>query len=134
LARTNPCANNSETHVASSHRSCDQVRSSPVPRLPKRVPSYCPPAPARASSVGGTSRPSAFAVLRLMINLRLDRLMDRQIGSIAIALPVLSARETPTSTPSSSAMNCACASICKAVLVDGQVYAWIHQLLQPSRR
>ena len=33
----------------------------------------------------------------------------------------------PTSTPSSSAMNCACASICKAVLVDGQVYAWIHQ-------
>jgi hypothetical protein len=46
----------------------------------------------------------------------------------------LSARETPTSTPSSSAMNCACASICKAVLVDGQVYAWIHQLLQPSRR
>jgi hypothetical protein len=57
-----------------------------------------------------------------------------EIGYIAIALPVLSAREMPTSTPSSSAMNCACASICKAVLVDGQVYAWIHQLLQPSRR
>src|SRR5215471_2886808 len=89
---------------------------------------------ARTSSDGGTSRQSALAVLRLMINLKLDRLMDRQIGSIAIALPVLSAREMPTSTPSSSAMNCACGSICKAVLVDGQVYAWIHQLLQPSRR
>ena len=37
---------------------------------------------ARASSVGGTSRPSAFAVLRLMTSSKLGGLLDRQIGRL----------------------------------------------------
>ena len=37
---------------------------------------------ARASSVGGTSRPSALAVLRLMHQLELGRLHDRQVGRL----------------------------------------------------
>ena len=37
---------------------------------------------ARASSVGGTSRPSALAVLRLMTNSNLVGCMDRQVGRL----------------------------------------------------
>ena len=37
---------------------------------------------ARASTVGGTSRPSAFAVLRLMTSLVLGRRLHRQIGRL----------------------------------------------------
>ena len=35
-----------------------------------------------ASSVGGTVRPSVLAVLRLMIELELRRLLDRQVGRL----------------------------------------------------
>ena len=37
---------------------------------------------ARASSVGGTSRPSALAVLRLMTSSNLVGLLDRQVGRL----------------------------------------------------
>ena len=37
---------------------------------------------ARASSVGGTSRPSAFAVLRLIDQLELGRRLHRQVGRL----------------------------------------------------
>jgi hypothetical protein len=37
---------------------------------------------ARASSVGGTSRPSALAVLRLMTNSNFGRHLHRQIGQV----------------------------------------------------
>ena len=37
---------------------------------------------ARASSVGGTSRPSALAVLRLIDELEFGRLLDRQVGGL----------------------------------------------------
>ena len=37
---------------------------------------------ARASSVGGTSRPSAFAVLRLIDQLVLGRCLHRQVGRL----------------------------------------------------
>ena len=37
---------------------------------------------ARASSVGGTSRPSALAVFRLIAELELGRLLDRQVGRL----------------------------------------------------
>src|SRR5262249_57340757 len=55
---------------------------------------------------------------------------NRQMVSIAMALAVSSAARCPTSTPSSSVMNCACVSIRKAVrllraghdgFADGQV-------------
>ena len=37
---------------------------------------------ARASSVGGTSRPSALAVLQIDDELELGRLHDRQVGGL----------------------------------------------------
>ena len=37
---------------------------------------------ARASSIGGTSRPSALAVLRLITSSNLRRLLNRQVGGL----------------------------------------------------
>ena len=37
---------------------------------------------ASASTLGGSSRPSAFAVLRLMTRVELGRLQDRQVGRL----------------------------------------------------
>jgi hypothetical protein len=44
--------------------------------------SYSSTSSARASSVGGTSMPSAFAEIRFDVQLQLGRLPDRKIGGL----------------------------------------------------
>ena len=54
----------------------------PQPAVSNRSkqPLYSITSSARMSSIAGTSRPSAFAVFRLMTNSKFRRLLDRQIG------------------------------------------------------